>query len=332
MRIDLEKIAKSKSIPLTKGMVPQIKLKSPTTKLSPVRAISGKELLRRQKRLKPKKISEMSFYEMASEKIAKRSKLQGVEAKGTPKKVREIYKAMKKDPKAREWSREEGYYSPKGSMAAAAWSAYRKSKKAGDYEMTSYTEQTIAKVAKRSEEDSGGSKKYRTLPPSFIANIKKKKSEKKDSEKKADYLPSEVLEKIGASPDLVDVAKSLEQQSEAASRATMLGYWDRLARAAAAAQIYASPQAQRQMMIERGGAGAVTGAGLGALVGAGLRGTKGALVGGGVGAVGGAGVGAYLGRRKSVKARELLAQPEAQHALLSSLAKSIQTGKSVQLM
>jgi len=157
---------------------------------------------------------------------------------------------------------------------------------------------------------------------------KKKEDEEEEKYRYASVKPSEVLEKIGANPDLVDVAQSLEDLSEASSRQTLLGFWDRLGRAAMSAQIYAQPEIQRQMMLERGAGGAVLGGTLGALVGGGLGmatdhgGMRGALEGAAAGTIAGGGLGAYLARRKSMEARRLLENPAAKKALVEKLYRS----------
>lgn len=155
---------------------------------------------------------------------------------------------------------------------------------------------------------------------------------KKGHKSKSGIGAPEILEKMGAGPDVVDVARSLEEMSESASKATLLGFWDRLARAAMAAKIYADPGVRKKLMIEQAISGAPVGAAIGGLAGYGLRGGTGAAVGTLAGGALGAGVGALMARRKSRQAEELLKDPLAQKALVSKLYESIRAGEPAQLI
>lgn len=153
------------------------------------------------------------------------------------------------------------------------------------------------------------------------------------SEDKAEFDVPTILEKIGAAPNLVETAKELERLSEEASRKTLLGFWQRLGRAAMSAKILATPEVRSEMMRERGLAGAAIGAPLGGLVGYAVRPSMaGTLAGAAIGGIGVGTLGAYLAKRKSQRAAELLKDPAAQRALVSELVKSMQERRPAELL
>lgn len=154
-----------------------------------------------------------------------------------------------------------------------------------------------------------------------------------EKSKKAEFSVPEILEKIGADPNLVETARTLESLSEQMGRKTMLDFWQRLGRAALSAKLYASDPVRKEMMRERGITGAALGAPLGGLIGYSVRPTiGGALTGAAVGGVGGATLGSLLAHRKSIAAKKLLEDPLAQRALVEELASAIREKRPAQLV